>query len=125
MAIVFFEEIPLESGDTRVKCPSGMTWGLQDISGADAGRTTDDVMHKNRTSQKIKLPLDWQGVTFAEAHEIISAFNPEYVDVKYPDVLAGGVVTKTFYVGDRTAPFKFYTVGDKRMNSVSLDIVER
>lgn len=125
MALVILEQIPLHTGDVRVKTPSGMTWGLQDISDEDAGRTTDNVMHKNRTGQKRKLQLEWQNPTFQEAAAIMQAFNPEYIHVRYPDLLTGGYDDREFYVGDRTAPYKFFTVGDKRMSSVSFDIIER
>ena len=28
-------------------CPSSFSWGLQDVSAAESGRTDDTLMHKN------------------------------------------------------------------------------
>lgn len=31
-----------------IKTPTSFSWGLQDISDSDSGRTQDTIMHKNR-----------------------------------------------------------------------------
>lgn len=107
--------------------PSGMTWGLQDVSADDAGRVQDDndTMYKNRTSQKRKLSLSWNNPDPQKAALILQVFNPEYFMVTYPDVLTGTSETREFYAGDRTAPFKMWTVNKKRYSSVAFDIIER
>ena len=33
---------------TELPCPSSFTWGLQDVSASQSGRTDDAIMHKNR-----------------------------------------------------------------------------
>ena len=108
-----------------IKTPSTFNWGLQDVSGSDAGRTQDAVMHKNRIAQKRKIDLAWANPTKEETHAILVAFNPEYVDVTYWDPLDGKNVTRTFYVGDRSAPVKTWYVGNQRYASVSFNIIER
>lgn len=108
-----------------VKTPSTFSWGLQDISSSDAGRTQDAVMHKNRIAQKRKIDLVWTMPTPEETHAILSAFNPEYIDVTYYDPLDGETITRTFYTGDKTAAVKIWTVGNKRYESVSFNIIER
>lgn len=110
---------------TYIKTPSTMQWGLQDVSAPDSGRTEDALMHKNRVAQKIKIQLAWNNLTATEAHSIVVAFNPEYVDVTYYDVLAGAVVTKNFYTGDKSAPFKIWTTKQKVFSTLSFDIIER
>ena len=40
-----------------VKTPSSFTWGLQDISASESGRTDDTIMHKNRVGQKRTISL--------------------------------------------------------------------
>ena len=108
-----------------LKSPSGWTWGLQDVSDSDSGRTTDTKMHKNRIGQKRKLTLEWQGLTPAEASEILKAVNPEYFEVEYPDAMENSNLTKTFYAGDRTAPLKTWTVSNKYYSLLSVDIIEQ
>lgn len=109
----------------KVKAPSSLTWGLQDNSDSDAGRDNDDLMHKNRTSQKRKLNLSWNGPTPAETAAILQAFNPEYIEVTYNDAMSGEAETRTFYVGDRSAPVAIWTVNHKRYTSISFNIIER
>lgn len=106
-------------------CPSVFEWGLQDISAAESGRTDDTIMHKNRVGQKRKISLQWNVPDLETTSKILKAFNPEYVSVKYPDAMSGKEETRTFYVGDRSAPYKFWWVGNKRMESVRFDIIER
>lgn len=109
-----------------IKTPSEFTWGLQDVSADSAGRTQDALMHKDRIAQKITLNLSWNGLTFAETSTIIQAFNPEYVNVTYPDPLAGNAATtKKFYVGDRSAPFKIWTTPYKVIEKLSFNLIER
>lgn len=105
--------------------PSKMEWGLQDVSGSDAGRTEDGYMFKNRVTQKRKLQLEWWGIGTTEAARILQAFNPEYINVTYFDPLIGDTVTKTFYTGDKSAPVKMWTAGKKLYETISFNIIER
>lgn len=109
----------------EIKTPSGFTWGLQDITDSASGRTQDTIMHKNRIAQKRKLSLSWAAPTPAEVSAILQAFNPEYVKITYPDAMSGKNETRTFYVGDRSSPVKMWTIGNKRYESISFDVIER
>lgn len=108
-----------------IKTPSVFSWGLQDISDSDAGRTDDTVMHKNRIGQKRKISLAWSNPTKDETVAILQAFNPEYVMVTYPDAMSGLNETREFYVGDRSAPIKIWNIGNKRYEQLAFDIIER
>ncbi len=108
-----------------IKTPSAFSWGLQDVSDPASGRTLDALMHKNRIAQKRKISLAWNHPTPQEASDILQAFNPEYVRVRYPDTLSGKNETRTFYVGDRSAPMKIWNVRNKRYSQISFDIIER
>ena len=109
----------------RIKTPSVFHPSMQDVSGADAGRTQDTTMHKNRKGRKVKIQLAWNGVTQAEAHEILDAFKDEYFRVTYYNPWKGQTVTDTFYSGDQDAPVKMWTVNKKLYEQVAFDIVER
>ena len=110
---------------TVVKTPSSFEWGLQDVSDSESGRTQDALMHKNRIAQKRKINLGWNFPTPAEASAILKAFNPEYISVKYFDVMNNEYETRTFYVGDRSAPFKYWWVGNQRYEQLKFNIIER
>ena len=113
------------SGLAACPTPSAMTWGLQDVSSSDAGRTDDALMHKNRVAQKRTLSFTWNIKAPGVAAQILQMFNPEYVYVQYHDPMLNAYTTRLFYVGDRTAPVKTWTVGNKLYESISFDIIER
>ena len=109
----------------QIKEPSKFNWSLQDVSSADSGRTEDSTMHKLRVAQKVKLELQWTMTTPQETADILQAFQPEYIMVTYHDELLNDYRTAEFYVGDRSAPVKFWLVNNKRYESISFNIIER
>ena len=108
----------------EMPCPSSFSWGLQDISASESGRTDDTIMHKNRVGQKRKISIQWSVKDRATTSQILQAFNPEYISVTYPDAMSGADETRTFYVGDRSAPVKYWWVGKQLYESISFDIIE-
>lgn len=82
-------------------------------------------MHKNRVAQKRKLQLAWVGLDWQQTAQIMQAVNPEYITVTYPDMLSGQYEVRTFYVGDRTAPVKFWWTNRKMIEKISFDFIER
>lgn len=111
--------------NVRIKTPSVFSWGLNDVSASDAGRTTDALMHKNRVARKRKIKLAWNSPSPEEAKAILTAFAPEYFNVTYFDPLAGEMQTRVFYSGDQEAPVKVWNVNNKRYETISFDIIER
>lgn len=117
-------EIFIKVNGVVMPCPSSFKWDLEDISAAKSGRTDDTRMHKNRVGQKRKLALQWNGKDWQTTAKILQAFNPEYFEVTYPDMMSGKYETRTFYCGDRSAPVKWWWVGNKRTESISFNIIE-
>lgn len=87
-----------------VPVPSRYQWNEEDVSEPDAGRTEDGVMHKKQIRHCIKLNLTWNNINTTTISAILQAFEGEYLTVVYLDAKAGEYLTKTFYVGGRTAP---------------------
>lgn len=106
-------------------CPTSWQWGLQDVSLGESGRTDDALMHKNRVAQKRKIQVGYNIIDKSVATLVLNAINPEYIDVYYYDLLAGAYETRTFYVGDRSAPFKYWWDGKNILESLSFDLIER
>lgn len=88
-------------------------------------RTDDAIMHKNRVAQKRKIQVGYNGVKDTVAKTVLQAINPEYINVYYYDLMEGGFQTRTFYVGDRSAPFKWWWDGKHILESLSFDLIER
>ena len=101
------------SQDDADKIPpvSKFRYILHDISREDAGRTEDMVMHKNRIGQSVELELGWSYLTLEHAHRVLTAFNDEYVDVRYHDPMLNAYRTDTFYIADRETPIYNHTLG--------------
>ena len=105
----------IEVNGKVMPCPASYEWSLQDVSASDSGRTDD----------ALKLALKWNAKTPDVTSEILKAFNPEYVKVRYWDMMANKYQTRTFYTGDRKAPVKWWMKNKKIIESVSFDIIER
>lgn len=105
--------------------PSKLQWGLQDVSIGDSGRDDTGYMYKGRLTQKRKIELEWSAVTPGVASTILSAFNPEYINVRYFDPLANAWQIKNFYVGDRSGSVKIWTTDAKIYETISFNIIER
>nr|DAI80273.1 MAG TPA: hypothetical protein [Caudoviricetes sp.] len=119
-------DVFIKINGVAMPCPSSFTWGLQDISAAESGRTDDTIMHKNRVGQKRKLEIGWNAPEWEKACKIVQAVNPEYISVEYPDLLSGNKhEVRTFYVGDRSAPFKCWWIGNQRMEGLQFDLIEQ
>lgn len=115
---------PIKSVDgVAVPCPSSFKWKLEDISSSDAGRTEDTKMDKKRIGQVIGIDLEWKNVSITDASKILTAFNPEYINVCYLDAKAGDYLTSEFYVGNRNAPL--YNAALGIWQNITLNIIKR
>lgn len=116
----------LKVNNVTMPCPSKFDVSYQDISASDSGRTEDGLMWKNRIGQKVKIGLEWLAVSDADAATILSAFDDEYFQVTYHDPKANAVVTKTFYGGDRSAPYYWWVENRGwSFQNISFNIIER
>ena len=113
-----------------VKDPSSMEWGRARLSSEDSGRTQTGLMQMSTIADKVTINLSWLGCTHEEVHAILSQFTAsDFFTVTYCDPVACATasdrVTKTFYVGDLSAPVHMWTDGKKMYNNVSFKIIER
>ena len=99
------------SAVTNLPTPAKFVWSQHDISGSGAGRLESMKMIKMRQGQSRSIDVEWPYPTLAEASSILTAFDSEYVKVKYIDAKAGSMLTKVFYVGDRVSPLWNSTEG--------------
>lgn len=104
--------------------PSSLQWGIQSVSDSNAGRDMQGTMHVNVVTQKRKLELVWNAVDFTTASEILNAVNHETFNVTYRDALTNRMETRTFYVGDRSAPVYSYAVGHQWYSNITFNLIE-
>lgn len=125
--MTFLQVGPNPNNMVDVPAPTSYSYGLQDISAAEAGRVQDEgnTMHKMRTSQKRKMALSWSDLDGGAVSHILQAFNEEYVYVRYLDALTNSYEVREFYTGDKSAPLRCVTVGGATYTTLSFDIIER
>ena len=106
-----------------VKPPKSFQVGIQDIDG-ETGRNANGDMVRDRITTKRKLDCEWGMLTQEEMSQLLHAVSSEFCEVSYPDPM-DGQVTKTFYVGDRTAPRYTFTEKFNPWSGAKFNLRER
>lgn len=124
MANEYSEFNPIRSVNGKaIPCPSAYTFILSDVSAADAGRTEDTKMHKNKLGEMVKVELSFQNVDNETVYKVLNAFSEEYFTVEFYHPKYMTFKTSTFYVGDRTSPMYNHRLG--LWQNLNLNIIER
>lgn len=107
-----------------VKTPAEFSVDISDIDGATTRNARGDLM-RDRLAVKRKLSCSWNALTPAEASQILQAIENVFFTVSYPDPNTGTVITKTFYVGDRSTPMYRIKDGVPVWDGISFNLIER
>lgn len=113
-----------------IKSPSEFEFSLYAVNSPDAGRDMDGLMYIEKITEKRTIGLAWLALKPSEAYEILNAFLAQhYFQVTYCDPAINadesGTTTKTFYLGDVSAPVKTWTANNKRYANLTFNIIER
>lgn len=98
------------NGNT-IQAPSTLQVDLSTIDG-ETTRNAKGEMIRDVICTKRKLNLEWKHVPATELSKILNLIDTPFFNVEYPDPQSGGLVTRTFYVGDRNLPT--YRVEEER-----------
>lgn len=101
---------------------NGIKWKRNDIDGANAGRTMDGTMHRERIATKIRLDVTCMPLMQGDASMVLSAIMPEYVTVEYTDPLYGNIV-KTFY--SNNVPATYINTTTNTWDGIEFPLIER
>lgn len=85
--------------------PDGFKVTVSDLdSESGTGRADDGSAFRDFITTKVQLDISWNALKTSEISVILKAVDGGgFFPVTYPDPKEGAVVTKTFYVSDRTA----------------------
>ena len=79
-----------------------------------------------------RTPSTGANPTLAQASAVLKAFAPEYVYVRFLDVQEGQMITRRFYTGDKTSPFRQIDLSNPNnlaqrtvMSSLAFDLIEQ
>ena len=107
-------------------CPSTMTWDIQAFD-LDSGRGVDGTMQRSVICQKEKLNLTWRSgaLSMSEVSMLLNEVMQPFIQVTYFSPLANAMVTRTMYVGDRSANFYSVINGKPVIDTISFNLIER
>lgn len=101
---------------------NGIKWQRNDIDGANAGRTMDGTMHRQRVTSKARLDVTCLPLTSAETAVVLNAIWPEYVEVEYTDPM-DGIVIRTMY--SNNIPATYVDTDTDRWEGITFALIER
>lgn len=121
----------LTVGGVAQKTPKKMKVSINDIDG-ETTRNAQGNMIRDRITTKRKIELEFPPLTHAELNTLLNAVSSVFFTVTYPDPYATSdptvLTTKTFYVGDRSAPmYKFGTgsVAQVLWEGLKMNLIEQ
>lgn len=109
----------------EMPCPSKFEIGIQDVSDPDAGRDLTGRMWKGKVAQKITIDVAYPYPKPDLVASVLQAIEPEYIMVTFEHPRTMQETTIECYVGDRSAPYKFWWVNHKYFETLSFKLIER
>lgn len=105
-----------------VAAPKTFQVDLVDLDSENTQRNAKGVLMRDRLRQMRKLECEWGPLTNSQISTILTGVSSVNFSVEYPDPQSGGQQTRTFYVGDRTAPA--YNFKNEIWQGLKLDLIE-
>ena len=96
---------------------------VSDLDG-ESNRNANGELIRDRIAVKRKLNLEWGPLTQSETQTLLNSVSSVFFTVTFPDPMSG-VVTKTMYVGDRTAPAYQCINGEVKWQGLKMNFIEK
>lgn len=96
---------------------------ISDLDG-ESNRNANGELIRDRIAVKRKLNLEWGPLSQSEISTLLNAVSGVFFTVTFPDPQLG-TVTKTMYVGDRTAPAYSYINGEVKWQGLKMNFIEK
>lgn len=106
-----------------IATPKSFELSISDLDG-ESNRNASGQMIRDRIAIKRKINLEWPPLNQSEISTLLNAVSSVFFTVEFPDPQLG-MVTKTMYVGDRTAPAYQYTNGEAKWSGLKMNFIER
>jgi len=113
----------LKVNGVAIAAPSVYEVIIQDLDG-ESNRNASGNMIRDRIAVKRKLNLEWPPLNQGEISTLLNAVSSVFFTVEFPDPQQG-MVTKTMYVGDRTAPAYQYKNGEVKWSNLKMNFIEK
>jgi len=109
----------------QIAIPKTYEATVSDLDG-ETNRNANGDLIRDRIAVKRKLNLEWGPLTQSEIKTLLNAVSSVFFTVTFPDPMSG-IITKTMYVGDRTAPAYFYDTKTKEVKwqGLKMNFIEK
>lgn len=109
----------------NVPQPAEVVCQRYDLDSEESFRSLSGEMQRDRVAVKVKLECRWNALTADQIKVLLDAMQDVFFDITYYDPLEGNT-TKTFYVGDRSAPiYSMVAGGGIVFKSFSANFIEK
>ena len=106
-----------------IATPKTFETTVTDLDG-ETNRNANGELIRDRIAVKRKLNLEWGPLNQAQMQTLLNAVSSVFFTVTFPDPMSG-VITKTMYVGDRTAPAYAYINGAVKWSGLKMNFIEK
>lgn len=107
----------------KIATPKVYEATVSDLDG-ETNRNANGDLIRDRVAVKRKLNLEWGPLAQNEIAPILNAVSGVFFTVTFLDPQLG-MVTKTMYVGDRTAPAYQYINGEVKWQGLKMNFIEK
>jgi len=115
----------LNINGVNVKTPSKFEVLVSDVDGETTRNALGELL-RDRIAVKRKLQCEFPPMTQTEMSTLLTAVQDVFFTIVYQDPISGST-SKTFYVGDRTAPMYKYGAGgsDILWEGLKMNFIEK
>lgn len=116
----------LKINGVTIKHPKSMSVSISDVDSPSTTRNAKGDLIRDRVNVKRKIELDFPPMKQSDMQTLLTAIQDQFFSVTYLDPQLG-IITRTMYVGDRSAPLYKYGAGgsDILWENVKFNFVER
>ncbi|MGG7199342.1 DUF6711 family protein [Clostridium butyricum] len=110
---------------TEIAVPKSYKVTVSDIDG-ESNRNANGELVRDRIAVKRKLEMEWGPLDDSEISILLKAVKDTFFEVTFPDPQEG-ILTKTMYVGDRSAPAYMYDKETKqtKWEGLNMNFIEK
>lgn len=109
----------------QVTQPATVTYNRYDLDSEESFRGLDGTMQRDRITTKVKLDCQWNALTASQMSQLLKAMDDVFFNINYFDPYLGSYTSKTFYVGDRSAPVYSVANGKVIFKSFTANFIEK
>ncbi len=113
----------LSINGVAIATPKVFEVAVSDLDG-ESNRNANGELIRDRIAVKRKINLEWGPLNQTEIQTLLNAVSSVFFTVTFPDPMSG-VITKTMYVGDRTAPAYQYINGEVKWQGLKMNFIEK